>query len=49
MNNNNEQILCQKMNCLNNDIVNIFDCFECQNKFDVFTDDNSIFCNPEIM
>ena len=45
MKNNNEQMLYQKMNCLNNNIVNIFDCFEYQNKLDVFTGDNSIFCN----
>ena len=43
--NNNEQMLYQKMNCLNNDIVTIFDCFEYQNKLDVFSGDNSIFCN----
>ena len=45
MKNNNEQMLYQKMNSLNSDIVNIFDCFEYQNKLDVFTGDNSIFCN----
>ena len=43
MNNNNQN--SPRLQKLNNNIVNIYDCFDYNKKIDVFTDSNQIYCN----
>ena len=43
MNNNNQN--SPRLQKLNNNIVNIMDCFDYNKKIDVFTDSNQIYCN----